>query len=222
MSSPLSDAWGEFLGGYPWDWFVTLTFAGDIKTFTAHNRCGTWLRSLGKAAGHPITWFRGDECGNKFGKFNMHLLIGNVAHLHRFTWMRRWEVRNGWARIFEFNPALGASYYVAKYVTKQFGEWDLSDNIGASKIQQPILPLIGQLGSPSTEKIEQLQTVKEFEERLQSTPLQLSVGPHPVLPPTFHPATKQRSLGDYKEPDLSEVDLDPIRASFHLQTIRRR
>ena len=141
MSSPLSDAWGEFLGRYPWDWFVTLTFAGDVKTFTAHNRGNAWLRSLERAAGHPIAWFRGDECGNKFGKFHMHLLIANVAHLHRFTWMKRWEARNGWARIYEFNPALGASYYVAKYVTKQLGEWELSDNLDAFKIQQPILPL---------------------------------------------------------------------------------
>ena len=73
----------------------------------------------------------------------MHLLIANVAHLHRFTWMKRWEVRNGFARIFEFDSAKGAPYYVAKYVTKQFGEWQLSDNIEAFRIQQPILPLIG-------------------------------------------------------------------------------
>ena len=149
-----------FLGQYRWDWFVTLTFAGDVKTFTADNRCNTWLRSLEKAAGHPIAWFRGDECGNRFGKFHMHLLVGSVAHLHRFTWMTRWEARNGWARIFEFNPALGASYYVAKYVTKQFGEWELSDNLDAFKVRQAILPLAGQEGSPSTEKNERLQYVE--------------------------------------------------------------
>jgi hypothetical protein len=221
MSSPLSDAWGEFLGGYPWDWFVTLTFVGDVKTFTAHNRCNAWLRSLEWATGHPIFWFRGDECGNRFGKFHMHLLIGNVAHLHRFTWMKRWELRNGWARIFEFNPALGASYYVAKYVTKQFGEWDLSDNLDAFKIQQPILPLVGQVGSPSSEKTERQKVVKEFEDRIDP------VQPKRVVNLTRHAhianlGTNQPPLADYTEPDLSEVDLDPIRADFQLQTKRKR
>jgi hypothetical protein len=221
MSNPLSDAWGEFLGGYHWGWFVTLTFAGDVKTFTAHNRCNAWLRSLEKAAGHPIAWFRGDECGNKFGKFHMHLLIANVAHLHRFTWMKRWEDRNGWARIFEFIPALGASYYVAKYVTKQFGEWELSDNLDAFKIQQPVLRLVGQEGSPSSEKKERQRVAKEFEDQVDR------VQPKRAADLTRHGhianlGTNQLSLADYTEPDLSEVDLDPIRADFQLQTKRKR
>ncbi len=221
MSNPLSDAWGDFLGQYHWDWFVTLTFAGDVKTFTAHNRCNAWLRSLEKAAGHPIAWFRGDEYGNKFGKFHMHLLIDGVAHLHRFTWMNRWEVRNGWARILEFDSSQGASYYVGKYVTKQFGEWDLSDNRDAFKLQQLVIPLAGQEGSPSSEKKERQRIVKEFEDRVD--PAQ----PKLVADLTRHAhianlGTNQLSFADYTEPDLSEVDLDPIRADFQLQTKRKR
>jgi hypothetical protein len=221
MSNPLSDAWGVFLGPYHWDWFVTLTFAGDVKTFTARNRCNAWLRSLECAAGQPIFWFRGDECGNRFGKFHMHLLIGNVAHLHRFSWMKRWELRNGWARIFKFDPTLGASYYVAKYVTKQFGEWELSDNLDAFKIRQPVLPLVGQEGSPSSEKRERQRVVKEFEDQV-----------NPVQPKRVGDLTRQQHIAnlganqlsfvDYTEPDLSEVDLDPIRADFQLQTKRKR
>lgn len=47
-----------------------------------------------------------------------------------------------WTRIYEFNMAKGTAYYASKYVTKQFGEWELSDNIEAFRIQQPTLPLI--------------------------------------------------------------------------------
>jgi hypothetical protein len=221
MLNPLLDAWGDFLGQYHWAWFVTLTFAGDVKTFTAHNRCNAWLRSLERAAGHPIFWFRGDEFGSRFGKFHMHLLIGNVAHLHRFTWMERWAVRNGWARVFEYNPALGARYYVAEYVNKQFGEWELSDNLDAFKIQQSVLPLVGQDGSPISEKRERQRVVKEFENQVDP------VQPKQAGDLTRHAhianlGTNQLSLADYTEPDLSEVDFDPIRADFQLQTKRKK
>jgi hypothetical protein len=201
MSNPLSDGWGGFLGQFHWDWFVTLTFARDVKSFTAHNRCNAWLHSLEKAAGHPIAWFRGDECGNRFGKFHMHLLIANVAHLHRFTWMGRWEARNGWARIFEFNPTLGASYYVAKYVTKQFGEWELSDNIAAFRIQQPVFPLVDQRGTNSI-------TWNAADQRFTSRRSRY--------------ANKQLPLSDFTEPHLSDLDDDEIRTIFHEQTKRNR
>ena len=141
MSNSLSACWGDFLSGFGWDWYVTLTFAGDVKTFTARNRCKAWLKQIEKAAGQPIAWFRGDEYGERFGKFHMHLLIANVAHLHRFTFMQLWADRNGYARIFEFDSNKGAAYYVSKYVTKQLGEFELGGDIEAFRIQQPILPL---------------------------------------------------------------------------------
>jgi hypothetical protein len=198
MSNPLSDSWGDFLCQFRWDWYVTLTFAGDVKTFTARNRCNAWLKSLERAAGQPISWFLGEEFGDRFGKFHLHLLIGNVAHLHRFTWMKHWEVRNGWARIYEFTATKGAAYYVAKYVTKQFGEWELSDNIEVFRIQQPTLPLSGQKGSPRTDKI----TRPEDESRLNRMPLN---------------GIEQLVFVDFTEPDMSEVDTDEVRASFRLE-----
>jgi hypothetical protein len=203
----LSDSFGEFLAEFHWDWFVTLTFADDVKTFTAHRRCEAWLKSLEKAAGQPISWFRGDEYGEKFGKLHIHMLIGNVAGLHRFTWMERWkewvpkdrENRNGFARIFPFDPTKGAAFYVAKYVTKQFGDWDISGNVDAFRIQQSILPLTGQLG----------------------------INRGASMPIDSKPAQRRRTshqlpISDFKEPDLREVAIDPVLASFHDQTVRRR
>jgi hypothetical protein len=201
VSNPLSDAWGDFLAPFPWDWFVTLTFADEVKSFTGRNRCNAWLKSLGKAAGQPIFWFLGEELGDRSGRFHIHLLIGNVAHLHRFTWIKRWEVRNGWARIFEFDPSLGAAYYVAKYVTKQFGEWDLSDNLNAFRIQQPVLPLTGQRGSN-----------RDSSMPIDSKPVQRRpIGLGHQLP-----------ISDFTEPDLAELAIDPVLVSFRDQTMRRR
>ena len=128
---------------YSWDWFVTLTFRDWVGSFRAHHLFERFIRALEKAAGIPIFWFRADEIGTRGGRFHIHVLIGNVAHLRRLTWMDRWQEMAGIARILPFNAKRGAAYYCAKYVTKQFGDWELSDNLRAFHLYQPVLPLDG-------------------------------------------------------------------------------
>ena len=143
MSRQLVVAWGQFLSGFSWDWYVTLTFRDWVKSFRAHRLFEQFMRDLEKAAGIPIFWFRADELGTHGGKFHIHALIGNVAHLRRLTWMDRWHDLAGIARILPFNAKRGAAYYCAKYVTKQSGDWELSDNLRAFHSYQPVLPLEG-------------------------------------------------------------------------------
>jgi hypothetical protein len=99
-----------------------------------------FLRDLEKDAGVPVYWFRADEYGECFGRFHMHLLIGNVAHLRRLYWMDEWNRRAGYARILPFDGTKGAAFYVAKYITKQNGEYEMSDSLGRCETQ-PMLPL---------------------------------------------------------------------------------
>jgi len=174
-----------------------------VKTFTARNRCNTWISALKKAAGQQIIWFRGDEFGEKFGKFHMHLLMGGVAHLHRFTWMKRWE-RYGYARIFEFDSNQSAAFYVSKYVTKQFGEWEIGGDIEAFRIRQSNLPLTGQRGWGDN---------RDAPSHNHSKPIRknLPVGTGCQFP-----------ISDFKMPDFREHETDEIRKSFHEQTKRKR
>ena len=139
MQSHLAEAWGEFLTRFPWDWFCTFTFRDPVPSFTAHHRFAYFARDLERAAGLPIAWFRGDEYGPRGGRLHLHALILNVGNLRRLTWMDRWNERNGYARILPFDAEKGAAFYCAKYVTKQFGNWDLSDNITAFGQYQPAL-----------------------------------------------------------------------------------
>lgn len=138
----LRGAWGQFLSQFPWDWFVTLTFRNEVPTFRAYRMVESFLRDIEADAGVPIHWFRGDEYGPRLGRLHMHLLIGNVAHLRRLYWMDEWNVRAGYARILPFDDNKRAAFYVAKYITKQGGEWAMSDNLGRLQTQ-PILPLEG-------------------------------------------------------------------------------
>ena len=139
----VTEGWGQFLSRYEWDWFVTLTFKEQISTFGAHRRVRWFLKDLDRAAGVPIFWFRADEYGERLGRFHIHLLIGNVAHLRRLDWVDEWNRRAGYARIFPFDNTKRAAFYCAKYVTKQSGDWELSENLRAFREYQPALPLSG-------------------------------------------------------------------------------
>jgi hypothetical protein len=96
-----------------------------------------------KAAGLPIFWFRVDEIGSHGGRFHIHALIGNVGHLRRMTWVDKWDSLAGFARILPFDSKKGAAFYCAKYITKQPGEWELSDYLSAFGNNQRTLTLQG-------------------------------------------------------------------------------
>jgi hypothetical protein len=149
MKSQLAEGWGQFLSQFSWDWFATLTFRDEVKSFTAHRRFERFVRDVERAAGLPIYWFRVDEIGSRLGRFHLHALFGNVGHLRRMYWMDKWSERVGYARIFPFTDRRGAAYYCAKYVTKQDGDWELSSNITAFQQYQPVLALHGPTKQPS-------------------------------------------------------------------------
>lgn len=157
MDRQLAEAWGEFLSGYPWDWFCTFTFRGgdeqpwrrgfprdsQISSFSAHRMFARLMRDVARESGQPVFWFRGDEYGPSGGRLHIHALVGNVAAEKRLYWMDEWNRRAGYARILPFEAGKGAAYYCSKYVTKQFGDWDLSDNLAGFRQYQPILVGLG-------------------------------------------------------------------------------
>ena len=78
MKGPLSEAWGQFLSQFSWDWFVTLTFRDPVKSFRAHNLLKRYLRDLDRAAGIPIFWFCTEEIGPRGGLLAPRLLRGAI------------------------------------------------------------------------------------------------------------------------------------------------
>src|SRR5262245_14861269 len=82
---------------------------------------------------------RGDEYGDgpRGGRLHIHALIGNVAGLRRYCDQRlpcgEWGMKCcmvhawpcGYARVLQYDPRRGASYYVAKYCVKSLGDWEL-------------------------------------------------------------------------------------------------
>lgn len=138
MRRQLSEAWGQFLSQFPWDWFVTLTFREPVPSFRAYRMFRRFVADIERAAGLPIAWFLVFEYGARNGRLHIHALMSNTAHLSRLWWLDEWNRRAGYARILPFDCRRGAVYYCAKYVTKGIGEWEL---VGLPGIIQSALPL---------------------------------------------------------------------------------
>jgi hypothetical protein len=138
MHRELSQAWGFFLSGFYWDWFVTLTFREPEPSFRAYTLFRRFTRDLERAAGLRVAWFMVFEHGARTGRLHIHALMLNVAHLARLKWMEEWNKRAGYARILPFDRGKGAAFYCAKYVTKSSSEWEI---FGLPTAAQQVLAL---------------------------------------------------------------------------------
>jgi len=129
---------GEWLGDLaPWDVFSTWTFSRPVHVHGAMYWARRHLRYLEKKAQQPVYAFLGAETGERGGLLHVHALVGNVAHLKGWCgerlepgkWGRTCCMLHSWpagiARVFPYDPKLGAAHYVSKYITKRLAEWEL-------------------------------------------------------------------------------------------------
>lgn len=136
--SELKEAMGTWLGQLaPWDVFSTWTFSRPVQVGGAMFWARRHLRWLEKVAAQPIYGFVGVETGNTGGLLHIHALLGNVGHLKPSCgvclspgeWGRGCCMLHAWpcglARVFPYDPKLGARFYVSKYVSKCLAEWEL-------------------------------------------------------------------------------------------------
>lgn len=147
---------GDFLSGYPWAHWCTLTFrppateAGvgceprewgrfrkrirsdvDVSPQYALRQWRTFKRDTTTHANVPLFWFYGVEFGDRFGRMHLHALLGNTERLPTTVLNQAWPA--GYSRILEYDANRGASYYITKYVAKDLAEWDISENLEAAR-----------------------------------------------------------------------------------------
>lgn len=134
----LLDSWGSFAieldGIYRWEWYGTFTFRDDrLGPEGCHKRWRRWTHLLNRRVfgvrywkrGQGAAWLRGTESHRARNVRHYHALIGGgVGGESVFEWMERWDELAGFARIFPYEPAKGAAWYVTKYVAKD-GEVDV-------------------------------------------------------------------------------------------------
>lgn len=91
-----------------------------------------------KAARKRLQAFLATERGETGGLVHLHALVAKITHLRAFCRIHlpdgEWGVKccmlHGWpcgyARVFPYDPGLGAKHYVSKYVIKGYlAEWEL-------------------------------------------------------------------------------------------------
>jgi len=117
-----NDEWrnefADWLAGYQWRWFVTLTFLPGSTKHKATWRLRTWVNELQQILGTAeFQWVAVPEFGRTLFDFHFHLLVGGLRRWHakeRLQWMRRWNQFSGDALICPFNAKAGGVSYILK------------------------------------------------------------------------------------------------------------
>jgi len=87
----LRSIWSEWLDGYNWDWWITLTFRNRVTAKTANKKWNKWLRALEMELDDKAGYFRVSEIQKRREVLHFHSLMLNLSGLHTRTmgnWLR--------------------------------------------------------------------------------------------------------------------------------------
>ena len=135
----LRQAWGDWLSGLAkWEWFVTMTLRNPAPNSRGWDRPGwasakrAWgeLVGLARPALGGLAWVRMFEIQKDRAVPHVHALVANcdasVRRLDLVDWAwQRWGI----TRVLEYNPHLGARFYLCKYVTKDLADIEFSQDL---------------------------------------------------------------------------------------------
>lgn len=85
----LRGVWSEWLNGYNWDWWITLTFRNRVTAKTANKKWNRWLKVLEMELDDRVGYFRCTELQKGRKVLHFHSLMLNVSGLHTRT-MGNW------------------------------------------------------------------------------------------------------------------------------------
>ena len=133
------DAWCQFLGQWPWEWFCTLTFRDIVHPEAADKSFRYFTSKLNRQLYGPrwykkayggIPWVRALEYQRR-GVIHFHALFADVAGVRRLTFMDTWNEIAGFARIEAILNKWAVRRYVTKYCLKE-GEIELGGALSKS------------------------------------------------------------------------------------------
>jgi hypothetical protein len=129
LSHDARHAWGEWLGGFSWDHFATLTFVYDSQAEAALREFGRWIRRLEQRAQRRVSWFFALE-PDSGGQLHIHVLLAGTDRVGvgglRGAWL------NGKSHIARYQSHGGAARYVTKFLGSKCAGYDL--NLGGMRM----------------------------------------------------------------------------------------
>ena len=114
--------WGEWLTGFLWAHFATLTFRHQPAVPAAIRDFKVWVRRLEQRALERVYWFYALERGAA-GMLHLHCLVSGTRELSGGSLEDAWSW--GRADASPYDPERGASYYVTKAVASDAAEYDI-------------------------------------------------------------------------------------------------
>ena len=114
----LIDSYEEWLAGYKWIWFATLTFGRlDIPPRRADDVFDQWISEVQDEDGAAnFHWFRVTELGANRDHLHFHVLVGGLKNGSKWPWSVRWNELAGDCIISYYSPFRGALRYLLKEV----------------------------------------------------------------------------------------------------------
>jgi hypothetical protein len=124
----MKDELVQMLMKYDWSFYLTGTFRdGKEKKnfFTVKRRFYRFLNQVRKECGANSTNFFFAIEPHRTGLYHIHVLLGNMVGVCKFCLWLKWFNEYGRCSISDYDPELGAGYYLTKYVTKGFCDWEM-------------------------------------------------------------------------------------------------
>jgi hypothetical protein len=124
----LRDGMGNWLSEMSWDYFQTGTFREEFETFspfTAKRRFLKYIEGTRKKYGlSNIDYFIAIE-PHKSGTYHVHTLMNGCAGVSDEALWEDWFKKYGRNTVEIYDPQLGASHYLTKYIVKDLCDWDI-------------------------------------------------------------------------------------------------
>jgi hypothetical protein len=119
-----AEHWGDYLMGYRWTLFATLTTRYPLTEARLVSAFDVWMRKLARVAQGPPAWQRSIEphaCGNHL---HIHCLVWVPPCVIPSTAKGLWRL--GRADVERFDPNRGAAYYIGKTYLSAPDSYDVS------------------------------------------------------------------------------------------------
>jgi len=131
----LIDGYLDWLSGFSWDWFVTLTFPGYPSRASAESKFRRWVERLRHERGRRgFRFVRVAEHGAFDDNLHFHLVVGGLKKgSNPDKWCRRWEESAGRAQIRQYDVQQNGMAYLLKTLRPD-DDFDIEvEGLGAGK-----------------------------------------------------------------------------------------
>lgn len=116
----LVQTWGEWLEGFTWDGFWTLTVERPYSSHALSKAAQLWAKRHCQVFQERPSWVFFFDVG-RLGRLHLHGLTGHELSM-RTAMHRDWLQHHGRNRGLMYERGKGATYYMAKYLLKAQGE----------------------------------------------------------------------------------------------------